>query len=131
MKTQCHFEHEVEREVSKKCITLPVLTRKEVLNMHVRGVWVLQVVAEIEVPIDLLQLGDIVKVLPGTKIPCDGKVVTGETSIDESMVTGESMPVTKRVGDNVIGSTVNQVCWVLKCLFRVPEGSLSFNWLIT
>ncbi|KAF5231717.1 hypothetical protein FAUST_9125 [Fusarium austroamericanum] len=59
------------------------------------------------VPTELLQLGDIVILRPGDKLPADGVLVRGETFVDESMVTGEAMPVQKRVGDNVIGGTVN------------------------
>ncbi len=63
---------------------------------------------EREVPIQQVRVGDIMLVRPGGKIPTDGIVVEGESSIDESMATGESLPVTRRQGDNVIGSTVNQ-----------------------
>ena len=63
---------------------------------------------EVEVPIELIQLGDILVVRPGEKIPVDSKVISGSSAIDESMVTGESMPVSKKVGDMVIGGTVNR-----------------------
>lgn len=56
---------------------------------------------------ELVQVDDYVKIVPGDKIPADGFVVSGESSIDESMVTGEVIPVTKRVGDMVMGGTVN------------------------
>lgn len=59
------------------------------------------------IPTELLQVGDIVIIRPGDKIPADGTVVRGETYVDESMVTGEAMPVQKRFGNNVIGGTVN------------------------
>lgn len=59
------------------------------------------------IPTELLQVGDIVIIRPGDKIPADGTVVRGETYVDESMVTGEAMPVQKRLGSNVIGGTVN------------------------
>jgi Cu+-exporting ATPase len=62
---------------------------------------------EKKVPTELIQVGDIVKIVPGDKIPADGAVVKGESSIDESMVTGEAIPSVKRVGDTVIGGTVN------------------------
>ncbi|KAF5026566.1 hypothetical protein F66182_1355 [Fusarium sp. NRRL 66182] len=62
---------------------------------------------ERSIPTELLQLGDIVILRPGDKLPADGVLVRGETFVDESMVTGEAMPVQKRVGDNVIGGTVN------------------------
>ena len=60
------------------------------------------------VPIDELTIGDIVLVLPGEKIPSDGTISNGATSIDESMLTGESRPVDKTVGDAVFGATINQ-----------------------
>lgn len=59
------------------------------------------------IPTELLQVGDIVILRPGDKIPADGTVVRGETYTDESMVTGEAMPVQKRIGDNLIAGTVN------------------------
>jgi len=58
---------------------------------------------EVEVPIELIQLGDILVVRPGEKIPVDSTVILGSSAIDESMATGESMPVSKKVGDTVIG----------------------------
>ncbi|MHC5228318.1 heavy metal translocating P-type ATPase [Enterococcus sp. LJL99] len=63
---------------------------------------------EVELAIDTVQVGDIVVVKPGEKIPVDGIVVTGNTSIDESMITGESIPVEKKVGDNIIGASINK-----------------------
>lgn len=63
---------------------------------------------EVEVPIKRVQPGDIMVVRPGEKIPTDGVVVEGEGAVDESMATGESMPVNKQPGDEVIGATVNQ-----------------------
>jgi Cu+-exporting ATPase len=63
---------------------------------------------EEEVPIDQLQIGDILRVRPGEKIPIDGVVTSGRSNIDESMITGEPMPVAKAEGDPVIGATVNQ-----------------------
>ena len=61
-----------------------------------------------EVPCEALKEGDIVLVKPGASVPCDGKIVEGETSLDESMITGESLPVYKTVGDSVVGATINQ-----------------------
>jgi Cu+-exporting ATPase len=64
---------------------------------------------EFEVPIDEVQVGDLMVVRPGEKIPTDGMIIFGESAVDESMATGESMPVNKHPGDEVIGATVNQV----------------------
>jgi Cu+-exporting ATPase len=63
---------------------------------------------EVEIPIEKVQVGDVMVVRPGEKIPTDGVVLEGESAVDESMATGESMPVNKRPGDEVIGATVNQ-----------------------
>jgi Cu+-exporting ATPase len=61
----------------------------------------------IDVPIEGIRIGDTLLVKPGEKIPTDSVIIGGESSLDESMITGESMPVTKRAGDNVIGGTIN------------------------
>jgi len=63
---------------------------------------------EDDVPLEALAAGDRVRVRPGEKIPVDGRVVSGQSSVDESMLTGEPLPVEKRVGDRVVGATVNQ-----------------------
>ncbi len=63
--------------------------------------------AEAEVPVEDVQVGDLIRVRPGEKVPVDGEVTDGTSTIDESMVTGESLPVTKKAGDPVIGATVN------------------------
>ena len=62
---------------------------------------------EKEIPIEEVQVGDMVLVKPGEKIPVDGQVIDGRSSVDESLVTGESMPVSKEAGAKVIGSTIN------------------------
>ncbi|WP_319477742.1 heavy metal translocating P-type ATPase [Marispirochaeta aestuarii] len=61
-----------------------------------------------DVPVEELQIGDIVLVRPGEKVPVDGEIIDGESSLDESIATGESIPVDKKTGDKVIGATVNQ-----------------------
>jgi Cu+-exporting ATPase len=63
---------------------------------------------EKEIPVEQLKVDDIMVIRPGEKIPTDGEVVDGRSSIDESMATGESLPVKKRIGDSVIGATINQ-----------------------
>lgn len=64
--------------------------------------------AEEDVPLESLGVGDRLRVRPGEKIPVDGRIVSGQSSVDESMLTGEPLPVDKRVGDRVVGATVNQ-----------------------
>ncbi len=61
----------------------------------------------VDVPIEQVRVGDLLLVKPGEKIPVDGKVIEGQSSVDESMVTGESVPVDKKAGDKVVGATVN------------------------
>ncbi len=64
--------------------------------------------AELEIPIEQVRVGDMVIVRPGEKIPVDGWVVSGYSAVDESLLTGESLPVDKQAGDTVIGATLNQ-----------------------
>jgi len=63
---------------------------------------------EVEIPIEEVEVGDIIVVKPGEKMPVDGEVVEGMTSVDESMLTGESIPVEKNVGDKIIGASINK-----------------------
>jgi len=63
---------------------------------------------EINIPIDQVQVGDLIRVRPGEKIPVDGEIIEGESNVDESMVTGESIPTEKMKGDLVIGATINK-----------------------
>ena len=78
---------------------------------------------EVEIPIELIQPGDIAVVRPGEKIPVDSNVILGSSAVDESMVTGESMPVSKKVGDNVIGGTVNKEGMILVKATKVGSDS--------
>jgi P-type Cu+ transporter len=63
---------------------------------------------EVTISVDDVRVGDIIVVKPGDKIPVDGVIVSGSSSVDESMITGESMPVEKNVGDKVVGATINK-----------------------
>ena len=63
---------------------------------------------EIEIPIEEVEVGDIIIVKPGSKIPVDGTVIEGHTSVDESMLTGESIPVEKNIGSSVVGASINK-----------------------
>lgn len=81
---------------------------RKLLELGAKKARVLRNKKEIEIPIEEVVVGDIIIVKPGEKIPIDGIVVKGESSVDESMVTGESLPVEKKVKSNVIGATINQ-----------------------
>ena len=81
---------------------------KKLLELGAKNATVIRNKKEIEIPISEVIVGDIIIVKPGEKIPTDGIVVKGESSVDESMVTGESLPVEKKIKDNVIGATINQ-----------------------
>jgi Cu+-exporting ATPase len=80
--------------------------------------------SEYDVPLDQVKVGDKLRVRPGEKIPVDGTVVDGLTSVDESMVTGESIPVEKHAGDKVIGATVNGTGWLLMRAERVGSETM-------
>ena len=81
---------------------------KELLKLEAKEAHVLRDGQEVTVPLDQLRVGDMVVVRPGEKIPVDGVMTEGKTHIDEKVVTGESFPVGKTIGDEVIGATVNQ-----------------------
>jgi len=80
---------------------------KRLLTLGAKTAHVLWDDAEVEVPIDTVSVGDLMVVRPGEKIPTDGMIETGDSHIDESLVTGESMPVRRGPGDAVVGATVN------------------------
>jgi Cu+-exporting ATPase len=81
---------------------------RELLSLQAETAHVIRLGEEIEVAFEDVLEGDIIVVRPGEKIPVDGVLVEGRSTIDESMVTGESMPVSKAMGDKVIGATINQ-----------------------
>ncbi len=81
---------------------------RKLLELGAKTARILMDGAEVEVPIEKVAVGDVMVVRPGEKIPTDGSIVEGESAVDESMATGESMPVNKHPGDEVIGATVNQ-----------------------
>jgi Cu+-exporting ATPase len=78
---------------------------------------------EVEVPVEEVEPGELVRVRPGESIPVDGEVVEGASGVDESIVTGESIPASKRPGDEVIGGSVNQTGTLLVEVTRVGEES--------
>jgi Cu+-exporting ATPase len=81
---------------------------RKLIGLQPRTAYIVRDGAEAEIPIAEVVPGDVIAVRPGAKIPVDGVLVVGQSSVDESMVTGEAMPVGKRVGDAVIGATINQ-----------------------
>ncbi len=81
---------------------------KKLLQLGAKTARILVEGKEAEVPVESVKQGDMMVVRPGEKIPTDGIIVEGKTAIDESMATGESMPVKKKEGDEVIGATINQ-----------------------
>ena len=81
---------------------------RALIGLAARTARVLRDGVEVEIPIEQVAVGDVVVVRPGEKIPTDGEVAEGASAVDESMVTGEPIPVAKRPGDTVIGATVNQ-----------------------
>lgn len=81
---------------------------KKLMGLQAKTARVIRNGVEEDVSIEDVVVGDIVVVRPGEKVPCDGKVLEGNSSVDESMLTGESLPVEKKVGDIVIGATINK-----------------------
>ncbi len=97
---------------------------KELLKLEAKEAHVVRNGQEVTVPIDQLQVEDIIVVRPGEKIPVDGIIVEGKTHIDEKVVTGESFPVGKQMGDEVIGATVNQECLIKFKATKVGKNTL-------
>lgn len=81
---------------------------RKLIGLQARNARVIRNGREIDIPIQEVQLDDVVLVRPGEKIPVDGEVIEGTSTVDEAMVTGESVPVKKRIGDEVIGATINK-----------------------
>ena len=81
---------------------------------------------EVEVPVEEVQVGDLIRVKPGEKVPVDGIVTEGNSTVDESMLTGESIPVSKAVGDEVIGASLNKTgSFILKATKIGKDTALS------
>ena len=81
---------------------------KKLIGLQARTAHVLRSGQEVELPIEQVQVGDELMVRPGEKLPVDGMVLSGLSSVDESMITGESIPIEKTVGESLIGATINQ-----------------------
>ncbi len=81
---------------------------KKLMGLQAKTARVIKNGQEVDIPIEAVQVGDIILVRPGEKIPVDGELIDGVSAVDESMVTGEPLPVTKQVADEVIGATINK-----------------------
>ncbi len=81
---------------------------RQLIGLQARTARLIRDGQEVDVPIEAVQMGDVVLVRPGEKIPVDGEVIEGSSNVDEAMVTGESLPVKKQPGDEVIGATLNK-----------------------
>jgi P-type Cu+ transporter len=116
------LQPEVYYEVSVIVITLILLGKlfenrakgetsdaiRKLIGLQAKTARVLRDGKEADIPIEEVQINDIVMVRPGEKIPVDGEAIAGNSTVDESMVTGESIPIEKKVGDRVIGATMNK-----------------------
>ncbi|MCC6611853.1 MAG: heavy metal translocating P-type ATPase [Anaerolineae bacterium] len=81
---------------------------RKLIGLQAKTARVLRDGLEIDIPVEEVLVNDVVIVRPGEKIPVDGEIVDGQSAVDESMITGESLPVSKKVGDEVIGATINK-----------------------
>ena len=113
---------EVYYEASSSIITLTMLGKfleskargktseaiKKLMGLQAKTAWIIRGDKEIEITLEQVMIGDVIIVRPGEKIPVDGEVISGNSAVDESMITGESIPVSKKVGDEVIGASINK-----------------------
>lgn len=97
---------------------------KKLLHLQAKTARVVRGNKEIDIPVSEVKQGDIIRVRPGEKIPVDGKITEGTSSIDESMVTGESIPVDKKPGDSVIGATINKTGTFLFVAMKVGADTM-------
>src|SRR5690606_28671995 len=81
---------------------------KKLIGLQAKTARVLRNGQESDVPVEEVVVEDLVLVRPGEKIPVDGEIIEGQSAVDESMITGESLPVSKKPGDEVIGATMNK-----------------------
>ena len=100
---------------------------KELLKLEAKEAHVWRNGAEVSIPLDQIKNGDILIVRPGEKIPVDGVITEGKTHIDEKVITGESYPVGKAVGDQVIGATINQEGLIRVKAMKVGKDTLLYQ----
>ncbi len=97
---------------------------RRLMELKPRTARVIREGSEVEIPADRVVVGDLILVRPGEKIPVDGVVVEGYSSVDQSIITGESIPVDKKVGDEVIGATVNKAGFLKVKATRVGKDTV-------
>ncbi|MQR85442.1 heavy metal translocating P-type ATPase [Bacillus megaterium] len=81
---------------------------KKMMSLQAKTAVVIRDGAEVEIPVEEVQKGELIFIKPGEKVPVDGEIIEGQSALDESMLTGESVPVDKNIGDKVIGATLNK-----------------------
>lgn len=97
---------------------------KKLLHLQAKTARVVRDGKEVDLPLEQVKMGDMIRVRPGEKVPVDGQIIEGVSAIDESMVTGESIPVDKKVGDPVIGATLNKTGTFLFQATKVGKDTL-------
>ncbi|MFX1328730.1 MAG: heavy metal translocating P-type ATPase [Promethearchaeota archaeon] len=114
-----YFEHKTKGQASEAI--------KKLIGLQAKTATLLKDGKEIEIPIEEIEVGDILIVRPGEKIPVDGKVIKGRTKVDESMITGESRYIKKEIDSKVIGATVNQTGLINVVTKKVGKDTLLFQ----
>ncbi|MFX0007480.1 MAG: heavy metal translocating P-type ATPase [Candidatus Hermodarchaeota archaeon] len=114
-----YLEHKTKGQASEAI--------KKLIGLQAKTATLLKDGKEIEIPIEEIEIGDILIVRPGEKIPVDGKVIEGKTKVDESMITGESKYVKKELEDSVIGATVNQTGLIKILTEKIGKDTLLFQ----
>ena len=114
-----YLEHKTKGQTSEAI--------KKLIGLQPKTATLLKNGEEIEIPIEEIEVGDVLVVRPGEKIPVDGKVIRGKTKIDESMITGESKYVTKEIDGGVIGATMNQTGLIHIQTEKIGKDTLLFQ----
>lgn len=114
-----YLEHKTKGQTSEAI--------KKLIGLQPKTATILKDGTELEIPIEEIEVGDILVVRPGEKIPVDGKVIKGKTKVDESMITGESKYVKKDIDSEVIGATVNQNGLIHMVTEKIGKDTLLFQ----